>query len=59
MNMNMNMNMKKVVTLSSPPKPKDQLDKLISAVIQEEGESNYLEWSVNDKGELDLYEEGR
>jgi hypothetical protein len=55
----MNMNMKKVVTLSSPPKPKDQLDKLISAVIQEEGESNYLEWSVNDKGELDLYEEGR
>jgi hypothetical protein len=49
--------MKKVVTLSSPPLPKDQLDKLISAVIQEDGESNFLEWTVNEKGELDLYEE--
>jgi hypothetical protein len=32
-------------------------DKLISVVIQEEGETNSMEWSVNEKGELDLYEE--
>jgi hypothetical protein len=49
--------MKKVLTFTSPPIPKDLLDKLISAVIQEDGETNYMEWSVNDKGELDLYSE--
>ena len=48
------MNMKKVVTLFSPPIPKDQLDKLISAVIQEEGNELSLEWSLNDDGSLDL-----
>jgi hypothetical protein len=32
------MKMKKIVSLSLPPIPKDLLDKLISAVIQEEGE---------------------
>jgi hypothetical protein len=29
--------MKKVLTFSSPPMPKDLLDKLVSAVIEEEG----------------------
>jgi hypothetical protein len=47
------MNMKKVLTFTSPPMPKDQLDKLISAVIQERS----LEWSLNEDGTLDLYTE--
>jgi hypothetical protein len=34
---------------------KDQLDKLISAVIQEEGDERTLEWSLNDDGTLDLF----
>jgi hypothetical protein len=51
--------MKKVVTFSSPPMPKDQLDKLISTFIQEEGRTNLMEWSVNEMGELDLFEEER
>jgi hypothetical protein len=38
--------MKKVVTFSSPPLPKDQLDKLISALIQEEGSKWSLEWAL-------------
>ena len=49
--------MRKVITLSSPPLPRDQLDKLIEAVCPPDGESNYLEWPVNDSGELDLFEE--
>jgi hypothetical protein len=44
------MKMRKVITLSSPPIPKDQLDKLISAVIQEEGSERSLEWSLNGDG---------
>jgi hypothetical protein len=51
------MKMKKVVTLSSPPMPKGLLDKLISAVIQEEGNERSLECSLNDDGVLDLYTE--
>jgi hypothetical protein len=51
------MRTKKVITFTSPPMPKDLLDKLITTVIQEEGQTNYVEWSVNKKGELDLYEE--
>jgi hypothetical protein len=49
--------MKKVVTFSSPPLPKDQLDKLISALIQEEGSKWSLEWSLNDDGTLDIFTE--
>ena len=49
------MKMRKVVSFSLPRK--DQMDKLIDAVCPPEGETNYLEWSVNDSGELDLYEE--
>jgi hypothetical protein len=30
--------------------PKDLLDKLISAVIQEEGNERSLEWSINNDG---------
>jgi hypothetical protein len=37
--------------------PKDLLDKLISAVIQEEGNERSLEWSINNDGVLDLYTE--
>ena len=51
------MNMKKVATFTSPPMPKDLLDKLISAVIQEEGNERALEWSLNEDGGLDLYTE--
>jgi hypothetical protein len=47
--------MKKVVTFSSPPLPKDQLDKLISALIQEEGSKWSLEWTLNDDGTLDIF----
>jgi hypothetical protein len=48
-----------VVCYSNPyyNEPKDLFDKLISTVVQEDGKTNYMEWSVNDKGELDLYEE--
>jgi hypothetical protein len=46
--------MKKVVTFSSPPLPKDQLDKLISVLIQEEGSKWSLEWALNDDGTLDI-----
>ena len=49
--------MKKVASFSSPPMPKDLLDKLISAVIQEEGRERSLEWSLNDDGTLDLFME--
>jgi hypothetical protein len=49
--------MKKVVTFSSPPLPKDQLDKLISALIQEEGSKWSLEWALNDDGTLDIFTE--
>jgi hypothetical protein len=49
--------MKKVATFSSPPMPKDLLDKLIFAVIQEEGNERALEWSLNEDGNLDLYTE--
>jgi hypothetical protein len=49
--------LKKVVTFSSPPLPKDQLDKLISALIQEEGSKWSLEWSLNDDGTLDIFTE--
>ena len=38
---------------------KDLLDRLISAVIQEEGQANYMEWSPNDDGTLDLFEENK
>jgi len=37
--------------------PKDQLDKLISAVIQEDGNERSLEWALNDDGSLDLFTE--
>jgi hypothetical protein len=30
---------------------------LIKAVCPSDEEPNYLEWSVNEKGELDLFEE--
>jgi hypothetical protein len=49
--------MKKVVTFSSPPLPKDQLDKLISALIQEERSKWSLEWTLNDDGTLDIFTE--
>jgi hypothetical protein len=49
--------MKKVVTFSSPPLPKSQLDKLISALIQEEGSKWSLEWALNDNGTLDIFTE--
>jgi hypothetical protein len=49
--------MRKTVTFSFPPMPKDLLDKLISAVIQEEGRERSLEWSLNDDGSLDLFTE--
>jgi hypothetical protein len=32
-------------------------DKLVSAVIQEEGKEQSLEWSLNEDGSLDLYTE--
>ena len=38
------------------PKPTiNQLNKLMPAVIQEEGNERSLEWSLNDDGTLDLY----
>lgn len=46
------LNMRKVITLSSPPLPKEQLYKLIEPVIQEEGNEKMIEWSVNDDGDL-------
>ena len=48
---------KKVVTFSSPPLPRDQLDKLISALIQEKGSKRSLEWALNDDGTLDIFTE--
>ena len=48
------MKMKKVVIFSSPPMPKDLLDKLIPAIIQEEGKERSLERSLNEDGSLDL-----
>jgi hypothetical protein len=50
----MKMKMKKVVSMSSPPMPKEVLDKLISAVIQEDGNER---WSLNEDGSLDLHSE--
>lgn len=47
--------MKKVVTFSSPPLPKVELDKLISALIQEEGSRWSLEWALNGDGTLDIF----
>ena len=38
--------------------PKDQLDKLISTVIQEDGRERSLEWLLNEDGSLELYTEG-
>jgi hypothetical protein len=49
--------MKRAVTFSSPPLPKDQLDKLISALIQEKGSRWSLEWALNDDGTLDIFTE--
>ena len=48
---------RKVITFTSPPMPKELLDKLISAVIQEEGNEPSLEWSFNEDGTLDLFAE--
>jgi hypothetical protein len=48
------MKMRKVL---SPPMPKDQLDKLISVVIQEDGKEQSLERVLNDDGTLDLFTE--
>jgi hypothetical protein len=36
---------------------RDLLDKLISAVIQEEGNERSLEWSLNEDGGMDLFTE--
>jgi hypothetical protein len=47
--------MRKVLTLSSPSIPKEQLDMLIETVIQEEGNERMIEWLVNDDGGLDLF----
>ena len=33
------------------------LDKLVSTVIQEDGQTNYMEWSLNEEGSLDLFAE--
>jgi hypothetical protein len=49
--------MKKVVTFSSPPLPKHQLNKLISALIQQEGSKWSLEWALNDDGTVDIITE--
>jgi hypothetical protein len=49
--------MKNIVTFSSPPLPKDQLDKLMSALIQEERSKWSLEWALNDDGTLDIFTE--
>lgn len=38
--------------------PKDLLDKLVSTVIQEQGDERSLEWLLNDDGTLDLFVEG-
>jgi hypothetical protein len=37
--------------------PKELLDKLVSAVIQEERNERMLEWSLNEDGSLDLHTE--
>jgi hypothetical protein len=37
--------------------PKDLLDKLVSTIIQEQGDRS-LEWLLNDDGTLDLFVEG-
>jgi hypothetical protein len=50
---------RKVTSLSCPPLQREQLDRLIGAECVPEGESNYLEWSVNEKGELELFEEAK
>jgi hypothetical protein len=42
--------MRKVVTLI----PKELLDKLTSAVVQDEGKEKMIEWSLNDDGTSDL-----
>jgi hypothetical protein len=48
------MKMNKVVTFTSPPMPKDLLDKLISAVIQKEGDEmkEYLEQVMQEVGKI-------
>jgi hypothetical protein len=51
------MEMNKVLSLSSPPIPRDQLDRLIEAVCPEEGDARGLEWALNDDGSLDLFTE--
>ena len=48
--------MRRVAT-NSPPMPKDLFDKLVSAVIQDEGNERMLEWSLNEDHSLDLYVE--
>ncbi len=51
--------MTKVVSLSSPPMPKDQLNRLIEAVYPEVGDAKGLEFSFNEKdGSLNLYIDG-
>jgi hypothetical protein len=51
------MKMRKIISLSSPPIPKDQLDRLIEAVCPEEGDARGLKWELNEDGILDLYTE--
>jgi hypothetical protein len=46
---------KKVVILSSSPILKNLFDKLISAVIQGEGNERSLLWSLNNDGTPDLF----
>jgi hypothetical protein len=47
-----------VVTFTSPPMPKDLLDRLIETVIQDEGNERSMEWLLNEDGTLDLFIEG-
>jgi hypothetical protein len=50
----MTVQMRKVVTFSSPLMPKELLDKLTFAVVQDGGKEKMIEWSLNDDGTLDL-----
>lgn len=53
-----NLRMRRVVSFCLPKRK--QMERLIDAVCPPEGESNYLEWSVNEEtGELELYEEAK
>ena len=55
---NISIKMKEVTSIITPPMPKDLLDKLVSTVIQEQGDERSLEWLLNDDGTLDLFVEG-